>query len=196
MRCRLLRDENRPVQTDAEYQSFVTTGRLPVLPAGTIIDHPDAHVLVRMGMAEPADVECAVAARLTLEQMTAAQWAQERVRRGIHPEDYEAFDAGKMIGYDAAGNWIPGPNYVPGDDEVETDHGESEQAAEDYSGQIASIAANQANAVNSSPAETVAPVASQTPPVGEMATDTIDAADATAAATAAPVPPDAAPPQP
>jgi hypothetical protein len=124
---------------------------------------------------------------MTRQQMTAAQWAQEKVRRGIDPEDYEAFDAGKMIGYDGDGNWIPGPSYVPNeDDEEEIDEDDSEASDEDDSAQTAPAVANKANAVESSPSETVAPVASETPPADDLASDAITATNATAAATAAP----------
>ena len=65
-----------------------------------------------MGIAVPADDECAQAAGLTPVQMQAAQHAQERVRLGVHPDDYEAFDAGIMAGYNPDGTFVPGPNYA------------------------------------------------------------------------------------
>lgn len=80
------------------------------VPAGTILENPDVHTLVRLGMAVPADDECAKAAGMTPEQMKAAQHAQEKVRLGIHPDDFEAFDAGIMRGYNPDGTFIPGPN--------------------------------------------------------------------------------------
>lgn len=92
--------------------------------SGTVIDHQDAYRLVQMGVAEPADRECAEKAGVTPEAFEAAKAAYERVSRGIHPDDYEAYRLGLMIGYNPDGSWIPGPNYFPGaedDDEDEED---------------------------------------------------------------------------
>ena len=80
------------------------------VPAGTEIEHPDAFKLVRRGAAEPADEECAEAAGMTEYQMAVAQHAQRRTAAGIHPEDFEAFDAGLMVGYYPDGRHVPGPN--------------------------------------------------------------------------------------
>ena len=51
-------------------------------PAGTIITHPKAYVLVRMGVAVPADDHCEKRAGLTPEQMTDAQSRHRRVASG------------------------------------------------------------------------------------------------------------------
>lgn len=87
------------------------------LPAGTILEEPEAYLHVRMGYAEPADAECAAKAAMTPEAMAAARHGYDRIERGIHPDDYAAFDAGQMTGYHPDGSWIPGPNAV--DDEPE-----------------------------------------------------------------------------
>ena len=80
------------------------------LPAGHLIDHPDAWRLVQMGVAEPADPACVQRAGMTPERTAAALKAFERVAKGIAPEDYDAFDSGEMTGYHADGSWIAGPN--------------------------------------------------------------------------------------
>jgi len=49
---------------------------------------------------------------MTPEQMKVAQHAQKRVRHGIHPEDFEAFDAEIMEGYNPDGSFKPGPKYA------------------------------------------------------------------------------------
>lgn len=94
-------------------------------PAGTVIDHPDAYKLVRLGVAEPADDECRERCGMTPERMKAAQAAAARAEAGIHPEDHEAYAKGWMVGYqkndkapqrDALGNtsniWEPGPQWA------------------------------------------------------------------------------------
>lgn len=87
-------------------------------PAGAIVDNPRAFRLVQNGVAEPADEECEVRVSMTAEELAEAQQAQRRVAAGIHPEDYEAFDAGLMAGYDEDGHHVPGPNFVAVDDDA------------------------------------------------------------------------------
>lgn len=97
--------------------------RLPniTLPVGHVVDHPEAYRLVRHGVANPLDDECRRWAGMTPEQIAAAQHAYRRVEKGIAPEDYAAFDAGEMLGYDDDGEWVPGPNYT-GEPEDEEDY--------------------------------------------------------------------------
>ena len=102
MKCRLLRDMERACETPEEHAAFRATGTFPIVPAGTLIDHPQAHHQVRLGNAEPADAECEPY-RLAPERLLAAQAAGDAVRAGIHPYDLEAFYAGRMTGYDAHG---------------------------------------------------------------------------------------------
>ena len=101
MKCRL----TRPMSSGEE------PGR--ILPAGHLIEHADAYLLVRMSIAEPADDECQRAADMTPEKTEAARRAFERLDHGISPEDFEDFDAGRMTGYYADGTPIPGPNAEP-----------------------------------------------------------------------------------
>lgn len=87
---------------------------------GTVIDHPDAWKLVRNGCAIPADAECEARCEGIDTADAAARY--KAVSLGIHPDDLTAFRNGEMIGYDDAGEWIPGPNYRDPDeqyDEVE-----------------------------------------------------------------------------
>jgi len=93
-------------------------------PAGTIIDNPDAFRLVQMGCAKPADEECEKAHGRSEQELELAKIAYGRVSKGIIPDDYEAFDAGIMTGYNPDGSWKPGPNYVepePEDEDEEPD---------------------------------------------------------------------------
>lgn len=110
MKCKLIRDMEGPNPRGPQHPNIIK-------PAGTEIEHLDCWRLVQMGVAVPADDECRKKADRTPDQMEAAQVAYERLSRGIHPEDFEAYDAGLMIGYDENGDWIPGPKYVPPEDE-------------------------------------------------------------------------------
>lgn len=102
MKCKLIRpmmSSRRPGEWD--------------LP-GEIIEHPKCWMMVMMGCAVPADDQCedrCNAAGLTSEAFERAKYAYERQERGIAPEDWPAYDAGAMTGYDEDGEWIPGPNY-------------------------------------------------------------------------------------
>ena len=79
-------------------------------PAGTVIKDPKAYMLVRMGIAIPADDECRERAGMTEEKMKAAIHAQRRTAAGIHPDDFAAYDCGEMVGYNGDGSYKPGPN--------------------------------------------------------------------------------------
>ena len=92
--------------------------------AGAITDTPDAFRLVQMGIAEPADEECEKRANITLEQMAVASHAYERMDRGVHPDDFSRYDQGEMVGYNADGSDIPGPNAATFDDEEEDEEEE------------------------------------------------------------------------
>lgn len=80
------------------------------IPASTELDWQDVYLLVRAGCAEPLDEECAIAADMTEEQLKRAQYSYKRADAGIHPEDFDAYAAGEMVGYYSDGTWIPGPN--------------------------------------------------------------------------------------
>ena len=79
-------------------------------PVGTIIDHPAAYRLVRLGVAVPYDEECERAAGMNDGQVKAAQYAAKRTALGIRPDDFEAYDSGEIAGYYGDGSNIPGPN--------------------------------------------------------------------------------------
>jgi len=79
---------------------------------GAIHDHPQCWMLVQQGCAEPADDECAArAGRMDRKKLDAAQHAYERLVRGIHMDDFEAYDAGEILGYNPDGSYIKGPNW-------------------------------------------------------------------------------------
>lgn len=78
---------------------------------GAILDRPDSYMLVRLGIAEPADEECRLAASMTTAQRQQAQHASKRLAAGIHPEDFGLFDAGIILGYNSDGTYKPGPNF-------------------------------------------------------------------------------------
>ena len=80
------------------------------IPIGTIKTEPDVYKLVQMGVAVASDEECKQAAGMTPHQLKAAQHAQQRATRGIHPDDFAAYDSGEMTGYYPDGSFIPGPN--------------------------------------------------------------------------------------
>jgi hypothetical protein len=78
------------------------------IPVGTVVDHPDVWRLVRLGVAESEDDECAAKANMTTAQLAEVQRAARRSR--IHPDDYDAFERGEMVGYYDDGSPVPGPN--------------------------------------------------------------------------------------
>ena len=122
MKCRVIRDDLEASEPDLteEMKTQVCTREVwrnsetqPVTfwKRGAIIDHPQAYMLVRQGCAVPADDDCAKRAARSPEQQAAAQYAYERLSRGIHPEDFDRYDAGYIVGYNPDGSYIPGPNW-------------------------------------------------------------------------------------
>ncbi len=110
MKCKLLLDSPAaptiPPNTD-------------ILPKGKIIDHPQAYILVQIGMAESVDDECTKKVGMTPEQLTTAQYTHIRTRKGIHPTDFARYDNGELDGYNLDGTDKPGPNYVDPDEDDE-----------------------------------------------------------------------------
>lgn len=82
-----------------------------IIPKGTILELPEAYKFVQHGIADPADEECRVAAGLSDPEIVLAKMRQRRVAAGIHPDDYDAYDQGIMVGYNPDGSFKPGPNY-------------------------------------------------------------------------------------
>lgn len=152
MKCSLIVDQERLVQKTV---GRFTKTRSEIVPAGTLVDHPEAYLKCLVGAAIPADDECAFAlAGLTLAEWQAknpdvvaelqARYAE--IEAGIHPEDLELFRAGKITGYRAefdpqteppSAQFARGTNWtdedaaaLDGDDEEEAGEGESAPAAE------------------------------------------------------------------
>jgi hypothetical protein len=116
MKAKLIRD-GRVAPSAPDDERIEVRDGVRYWPAGTVHDHPRAYRLVEMGMAEPADDECRLRACMTTEEMKAAQVKQELVGKGIHPDDYQRYLDGEIIGYDEDGADIPGPNWVEDTDE-------------------------------------------------------------------------------
>ena len=122
MKCRVIRDDLEASEPDLsdEMKSQVCTRDImrsgEIVPVtfwrrGAIIEHPQAYMLVRQGCAVPADDDCAKRAARSAEQQREAQYAYERLSKGIHPEDFDKYDAGYITGYNPDGSYIPGPNW-------------------------------------------------------------------------------------
>lgn len=121
MKCRVIRDDLE-VAPNAPHEK--TEGQIVVRKVmrnsqmtdvvfwknGAVIDHPQAFRLVQQGCALPADDECQTRCQRSAEQLTAAQMAYERLKAGIHPDDFALYDAGIIAGYNDDGSYKPGQN--------------------------------------------------------------------------------------
>ena len=135
MQARIIRDdiEVSPSADLSEAEQAQTVERIvwrngadrPVtfFKLGAILDRPDSFMLVRLGIAEPADEECRLAASMTTAQRQQAQHASKRLAAGIHPEDFGLYDAGVILGYNPDGSYKPGQNFdqLPQDTDDEED---------------------------------------------------------------------------
>lgn len=88
-----------------------------VKPAGTLIDHPQAFRLVQQGCAEPVDPQCRARAGVSGAKLEDLKRKYQRADRGIWPIDWDAYDAGLMVGYNEDSSWKPGPNWTDGCEE-------------------------------------------------------------------------------
>ena len=111
MKCRLIHDT--PAAPTIPPNKIIQ-------PAGTIVEHPDAYVLVQIGMAVAVDDECTKAVGRTPKQLKQAQYEHMRTVKGIHPDDFHLYDAGRMDGYNPDGTIKPGPNFVEEEEEEES----------------------------------------------------------------------------
>lgn len=105
---------------------FNKHGKLPIYKAGRELEGPDVVKLVRMGFAEPADEECEKAHGMTEEQLLKARFAAMRTAKGIHPDDFEAYDAGVITGYRTDGSYQPGENWVEPEEDYEEEEPDDE----------------------------------------------------------------------
>jgi len=105
LNCRLVRDMPVGKSRRKDFPSGT-------IPNGTVLKSHRAHILIGMGVAEPADDECAAACGFSHEQMEEKQDAYPCLLAGIDEKDNRAFKFGAMTGYDPeTGKWIEGPKY-------------------------------------------------------------------------------------
>jgi hypothetical protein len=84
------------------------------------VDLRGAQLLVGNGDCEPADAEAEEACKGWKIKRKEVLLSREMLAKGIEPEDRERYRAGIILGYDADGNDIPGPNWTePEEDESE-----------------------------------------------------------------------------
>ena len=91
-RAQELRSWQRGDITKEEFKRRIN----PQAKAGTIIEAPNAYLLVRLGVAVAADVECQIAAGFSPEQVDAAQDAATRLERA-HATGSDEFDGPASI---------------------------------------------------------------------------------------------------
>ena len=117
MKCKYLVavPEDRPQFQDDDRLEIVN-GRY-YWPIGTMEEHPNAYKYVIMGVAEPADDECRLAAARSTQEIQTATRRYEMVSKGIESDDYQRYLDGEILGYDEAGNDLPGPNWKRKEDE-------------------------------------------------------------------------------
>jgi hypothetical protein len=119
MRIRLIREDlNAPPGTVHEGIEKRAGGVL-FWRVGTVIevDRRAVQLLVGNGDAEPADDEAEAAVPNWRQGREKVLLAREMLARGIDPDDRERFKRGELLGYNADGSEILGPNSGGADDE-------------------------------------------------------------------------------
>jgi hypothetical protein len=94
-----------------------SSGR-PLWKVGAVVevDSFGASILVGNGDAEPADDEAEAVCVGWKFRRDDVLLAREMLEKGIDPDDRQRFRDGEILGYDADGNDIPGPNWKGEDD--------------------------------------------------------------------------------
>jgi hypothetical protein len=119
MKVRLIRDlkQRNPRYNPKVARNFQERGkRYPIpkylpAPAGTEITNPNAWKLVVNGDAEPACTESTercleyflARGKTSEEGMAEAKRLRDRLDKSIHPKHFEAYDEGRLDGYDEKG---------------------------------------------------------------------------------------------
>lgn len=88
------------------------------------VDRRGAQLLVGNGDCEPADAEAEEACKGWTTSRADVLLSREMLAKAIEPEDRERFRKGEILGYDADGNDIPGPNWSEPDDEEQDEDDE------------------------------------------------------------------------
>lgn len=88
------------------------------------VDRRGAQLLVGNGDCEPADPEAEEACKGWTTRRADVLLSREMLAKAIEPEDRDRFRRGEILGYDADGKDIPGPNWVDPDDEEQDEDDE------------------------------------------------------------------------
>lgn len=124
MKIRLIRsDLNAPPGTESP-DLIKGPGGVLTWKLGAILDVPKraCELLVGNGDAEAACEESAALCEKYAHRRAEILLSREMLAKAIEPEDRERFRNGEILGYDADGNDIPGPNWSePDDDDTEDD---------------------------------------------------------------------------
>jgi hypothetical protein len=127
LKIRLIRDD---IGVAAGYeddpQTTIGPGGQAMWKRGAIIDVPAraCQLLVGNGDAEPADSEAEATAGDWKKNRSEVLLAREMLAKCIDPDDRERYRNGEILGYDADGNDIPGPNWI---DTSETEDDEEDE---------------------------------------------------------------------
>lgn len=122
MRIRLIRSDLNVAAAYLDDPQVITDERgLNWWPVGAEVevDTVGGKLLVENGDAEPVDDEAKQVCAGWLLKREDVLLSRDMLAKCIEPEDRDRYRNGEILGYDADGNDIPGPNYVESDDESE-----------------------------------------------------------------------------
>lgn len=88
------------------------------------VDRRGAQLLVGNGDCEPADAEAEEACKGWTIRRADVLLSREMLAKAIEPEDRDRFRRGEILGYDADGKDVPGPNWVDPDEDDDTEDDE------------------------------------------------------------------------
>lgn len=121
MKIKFIRTDNgvaRAFDTEEYADQIDRSSGQPHWKLGAIVevDRRGAQLLVGNGDCEPADEEAEEACKGWKTRRSDVLLSREMLAKAIEPEDRDRFRRGEILGYDADGNDIPGPNWIEPDD--------------------------------------------------------------------------------
>lgn len=127
MKIKFIRSDNgvaAAFNTEEYADQIVQIDGQPFWKLGAVVevDRRGAQLLVGNGDCDPADDEATEACANYMLKREEVLLSREMLARAIDPDDRERYRNGEILGYDADGNDIPGPNWVePAEPDFEED---------------------------------------------------------------------------
>lgn len=121
MKIEIIRDDIRVAEHITDDPQIVVKNNKRFWKCGAILEVPPRAVQLLVGNGD-AKPHCKASQKMCSDyeaKLADRKLARDMLAAGIEPEDRERFRNGEILGYDADGNDIPGPNWKEDEEETE-----------------------------------------------------------------------------